>query len=103
MYYERFTKNRIICIVSVSISKLDNVSSSVSNYAGGESVGASWTDKIMDLKSNVPTSKENEGVDEDEWVRLIVMTILLFFVIKNKHTFHHRAIFVIKVSDIIFF
>ncbi|XP_060553066.1 arpin-like [Ruditapes philippinarum] len=50
-----------------SISKLDNVSSSVSNYAGGESVGASWTDKIMDLKSNVPTSKENEGVDEDEW------------------------------------
>ncbi|XP_045165737.1 arpin-like [Mercenaria mercenaria] len=50
-----------------SISKIDSVSSTVSNYAGGESVGASWTDKIMDMKSDVPTTKENEGVDDDEW------------------------------------
>lgn len=44
------------------------MSSTVSNYAGGETVGASWTDKIMDIKSDIPTSKEAEGVDEDEWV-----------------------------------
>ncbi|KAL4238960.1 AP-3 complex subunit sigma-2 [Mactra antiquata] len=51
-----------------SISKIDDVSSKVSNYAGGENVGASWTDKIMDIKSDVPGSmKEAEGVDDDEW------------------------------------
>lgn len=47
---------------------MDAQSASVSNYAGGESVGASWTDKIMDMKGQVPTTKDNEGVDEDEWV-----------------------------------
>ena len=53
------------------MSKLDEVSSTVSNYAGGESVGASWTDKIMDIKSSTSSAvTENEGVDEDEWVNL---------------------------------
>ena len=49
---------------------MDEKSTSVSNYAGGENVGASWTGKIMDLKQQTESQsvKENEGVDEDEWV-----------------------------------
>lgn len=40
------------------------------NYAGGENVGGSWTDKIMGMKSSQPTdTSQAEGVDEDEWVR----------------------------------
>lgn len=48
-----------------SISKIDNASLTVSNYAGGEAVGASWTDKIMDMKSNVPIN--NPAVEDDGW------------------------------------
>ncbi|XP_052275618.1 arpin-like [Dreissena polymorpha] len=49
-----------------SITKLDAVSTTVGNYAGGESVGASWTDKIMDIKSHAAAS-ENQGADDNEW------------------------------------
>lgn len=39
------------------------------NYAGGENVGGSWTDKIMGMKSSQSTdTSQAEGVDEDEWV-----------------------------------
>lgn len=39
------------------------------NFAGGENVGSSWTDKIMGMKSSQPSDdNQTEGVDEDEWV-----------------------------------
>lgn len=54
-----------------SIAKLDTKSATVSNYAGGENVGSSWTDKVMTVKaqnSSKPLPQDqNEGVDEDEW------------------------------------
>ena len=54
---------------------MDSPSSTVSNYAGGEAVGGSWTDKIMDVKSS-STTKTNDGdcADDDEWVRGIDIT-----------------------------
>ena len=61
--------SRLIYIYSVSIAQMDSPSSTVSNYAGGEAVGGSWTDKIMDVKSST-TTKTNDGdcADDDEWV-----------------------------------
>lgn len=39
------------------------------NYAGGENVGGSWTDKIMGMKSSqAADTSQAEGVDDDEWV-----------------------------------
>lgn len=39
------------------------------NYAGGENVGDSWTDKIMGMKSSqAADTSQAEGVDDDEWV-----------------------------------
>ena len=62
--------SRLIYLYSVSIAQMDSPSSTVSNYAGGEAVGGSWTDKIMDVKSST-TIKTNDGdcADDDEWVR----------------------------------
>lgn len=48
-----------------SIAKMDVQSSSVSNFAGGEQVGGSWTDKIMGLKSNAPEDEDEQ--DEQDW------------------------------------
>ena len=61
--------SRLIYLYSVSIAQMDSPSSTVSNYAGGEAVGGSWTDKIMDVKSSTAT-KTNDGdcADDDEWV-----------------------------------
>ncbi|XP_013410766.1 arpin [Lingula anatina] len=51
-----------------SISKLDTLKSTVSNYAGGEVVGTSWTDKIMTVKSQQHEEMEDtQGADDDEW------------------------------------
>ncbi|XP_071790762.1 arpin-like [Asterias amurensis] len=52
-----------------SLAKLDTVTSQVSNYAGGENVGASWTDKVMSMKSHDSTQPADDGAgaDEDEW------------------------------------
>ena len=49
------------------------MTSQVSNYAGGENVGASWTDKVMSMKSHDSTQPADDGAgaDEDEWVRLV--------------------------------
>ena len=53
---------------------MDSASATVSNYAGGEKVGGSWTDKVMTVKGHddpKPLPQDlNEGVDEDEWVRV---------------------------------
>jgi len=49
------------------------VSSVVSNYAGGDVVGANWTDKVLAVKSTQDdassknNTKDNEGAAEDEW------------------------------------
>ncbi|XP_060062854.1 arpin-like [Ylistrum balloti] len=48
-----------------SIAKMDNQSANVSNFAGGEQVGGSWTDKIMGLKSDTPEDEEEE--DDQDW------------------------------------
>ncbi|WAR18882.1 ARPIN-like protein, partial [Mya arenaria] len=51
------------------ITKLDSGSSNRGNFAGGESTGASWTDKIMDVKAvqNAMAGSDQQGVDDDEW------------------------------------
>lgn len=52
-----------------SITKMDAEAKTKGNYAGGENVGGSWTDKIMGMKSSQPAdASQTEGVDEDEWV-----------------------------------
>ena len=47
-------------------------SAPVQNYAGGEGVGGSWTDKVMTVKTTQDDKplpgQDNEGVDDDEWV-----------------------------------
>lgn len=58
--------------IVVSLAKIDAQSSTVSNFAGGATVGASWTDKVMQVKETENTQGESqgqgEGVDDDEWV-----------------------------------
>jgi hypothetical protein len=56
----------------VSIARLDVQSATVSNFAGGSAVGASWTDKIMQIKSTDPITPATMDDDDDGWVRLIV-------------------------------
>ncbi|XP_033735260.1 arpin-like [Pecten maximus] len=48
-----------------SIAKMDVQSASVSNFAGGEQVGGSWTDKIIGLKSDAPEEEEDDDQDWD--------------------------------------
>ncbi len=61
-----------------SIGKIDAASSTVSNYAGGQQVGASWTDKVMQVKAQSADSpsttsgaaaESGDGAADDEWVR----------------------------------
>ena len=59
-----------------TITRLDAASTAatVCNYSGGEQVGASWTDRIMAVKSaaadgekgKVPCG-DGEGAADDEW------------------------------------
>ena len=52
---------------------MDDESSTVSNYTGGEPAGASWTEKVMSFKGSQPLPQDQqEGVDEDEWVSILV-------------------------------
>ncbi|XP_046370871.1 arpin-like [Haliotis rufescens] len=52
----------------LSIGKVENESATVSNYAGGEAVGASWTDKIMTIKSAASeTTPQDSEIADDEW------------------------------------
>ena len=61
-----------------TISVLENAQrKTTSNYAGGDKVGQSWTDKVMGFKSSSSMDDKQkqplphelvEGVDEDEWV-----------------------------------
>ncbi|XP_062604291.1 arpin-like isoform X1 [Saccostrea cucullata] len=51
-----------------SITRMEAEARTKRNFAGGENVGSSWTDKIMGMKSSQPTdTSQAEGVDEDEW------------------------------------
>ena len=61
-----------------TIGKIDAVSSTVSNYAEGDQVGASWTDKVMMVKAQSADSEpsgggveQGEGADDEEWVKNI--------------------------------
>ena len=51
------------------IAKLDDQTSKVSNYTGGEQVGTSWTDKVMTFKGEQQAGEEEGGDNDDEWVR----------------------------------
>ena len=49
--------------------KLDDESSTVANYTGGEGAGSSWTDKVMSFKGQQETpQEEGDGAGDDEWV-----------------------------------
>lgn len=48
-----------------SIAKMEGQSVNVSNFAGGDHVGGSWTDKIMGMKSATPEEEEEEDQDWD--------------------------------------
>ena len=57
-----------------TLAKLDAQTSTVCNYAGGEKVGSSWTDKVMLVKassqedSSSPTmAQTGDGAADDEW------------------------------------
>ena len=53
------------------IVKLDDESSTVTNYTGGEGAGSSWTDKVMSFKGQQETAQEEgDGAGDDEWVGL---------------------------------
>lgn len=47
---------------------MEGQSVNVSNFAGGDHVGGSWTDKIMGMKSATPEEEEEEDQD---WVGII--------------------------------
>ncbi|XP_070576740.1 arpin-like [Ptychodera flava] len=52
-----------------SITKINLENVNVCNYAGGEAVGGTWTDKIMAVKAQEASKSDDEGVcaDDDEW------------------------------------
>ncbi|KAL8619660.1 hypothetical protein ACOMHN_019715 [Nucella lapillus] len=56
-----------------SMTRQEGQWSTTANYAGGENVGASWTDKIMAVKASAPSAPAaaaNTGDDviaDDEW------------------------------------
>lgn len=53
-----------------SLTKLEGQWSTVANFAGGEAVGASWTDKVMAVKAQAPTTADSTADDvigDDEW------------------------------------
>lgn len=57
------------------------------NFAGDETAGKSWTDKIManktDNQNTVPTSAQGEAAEDDEWVRrwfkLFILKVIFQF------------------------
>ncbi|XP_078590790.1 arpin-like isoform X2 [Branchiostoma floridae x Branchiostoma japonicum] len=52
-----------------NVAQLDGATSQVSNFAGGNMVGSSWTEKVMAVKRDQEERREeeNQGVEEDEW------------------------------------
>ncbi|KAK7507105.1 hypothetical protein BaRGS_00001956, partial [Batillaria attramentaria] len=46
-----------------SLTKLEGQWSTVANFAGGEAVGASWTDKVMAFKAQAPAAADNAADD----------------------------------------
>ena len=64
-------------LISESLTRLETDQKAHSaNYTGGEKTGQSWTDRVLGVKQaqEVPTSlpqDQQEGVDEEEWVREI--------------------------------
>ncbi|XP_062860674.1 arpin [Trichomycterus rosablanca] len=54
-----------------SFAKLDAGTVTKCNFAGDETAGKSWTDKIMankgDTQSKVPTAAQGEVAEDDEW------------------------------------
>ncbi|KAK7105141.1 arpin-like [Littorina saxatilis] len=53
-----------------SMTRQEGQWSTAANYAGGESVGASWTDKVMALKGSTPAAADpaaDDVIGDDEW------------------------------------
>ena len=59
-------------MLPVSLAQVDAGNVTKCNFAGDESAGASWTDKIMANKAGAAgvqkNSGEGQGAEEDEWV-----------------------------------
>ena len=90
-------------LLSESFTRLDikTEPQTVGNYSGGEQVGDSWTDKIMQLKlsDSVESASgagciqggstgitEGMGADEDEWVSVIYfLRLILYFSVLYMH------------------
>ena len=66
-----------INLSSESLTGLDSEQKQHStNYTGGEKAGQNWTEKVMGVKQTNDTPSQlpqdqNDGVDEDEWVRSV--------------------------------
>ena len=65
--------------------------STTANFAGGEQVGASWTDKVMALKATAPAAADNAGDDvigDDEWVRNAALALFVHFLSFYSPVYH---------------
>lgn len=81
-----------------TISVLENSQrKTTSNFAGGNKVGQSWTDKVMGFKSSSsmddkqkqPLPHEQvEGVDDDEWVSVFRVTACITEFLCQTKTSH---------------
>ena len=62
----------MLCCFIEFIVKLDEGSTTATNYTGGEGAGSSWTDKVMSVKGQQDTQQdEGDGADDDEWVSIV--------------------------------
>ena len=56
-----------------SIICLDEDTNTKQNFTAHDSVGGSWTDKVLNTKdekgAHAHLTKESEGVEDDEWVK----------------------------------
>ena len=71
IYYSTKLQNIILNFLE-SIICLDEETKNQQNFTTHDSVGGSWTDKVLNTKdekgAQAHLSKESEGVDDDEWV-----------------------------------
>ena len=64
------------------MSRQDGQWQTTGNYAGGDAVGASWTDKIFAAKATAsehPETKPDDAIEDDEWVRQLMHFISYSF------------------------
>lgn len=76
-----------------SIVCLDEEKISKTSYSTGETVGGSWTDKVLNVKDEKEKgshlTEDSKAIDDDEWVRLEIFilhvcTLEVFYVLCTK-------------------